>query len=196
MDSLIYQPTDGIWQNVERPGYLGKNRDQKIADWNAEYGSANWRLAWQYGSHFLTFLGACMIYEDAYYAFMYRECEQINPDKVSALLGRASNIYDYEPADVASGFDYSCQSAAGTHIQDIAIRRALVRLGKWFEGDRLIRVRGRESNDPIGIEFSPGKIPFHMSWKTEYDPIKGSWWNADSVECWYQSNRFLQRRVR
>lgn len=56
-------------------------------------------------------------------------------------------------------------SAFGHHLEDIAIRRCLVRLGLWFRGDQLVR------------------------------PEWSGWWLPGSVESFYQSNKFLLARA-
>lgn len=43
IEGLVFR---GGWKNVERPGYFGRRRDQKISELNDRLGNGNWRLAW------------------------------------------------------------------------------------------------------------------------------------------------------
>jgi hypothetical protein len=42
-----------IWKTIERPGQLGKKRDELFALWDSQYGKNNWRIAWEFGDLFL-----------------------------------------------------------------------------------------------------------------------------------------------
>lgn len=195
---LIYFPGDGLWKDIERPGYIGKHKAEIQQQWDIEYGEGNWRLAWRYGNVYLTFLGACALYEAAYQAYV-----SSNPDKMLELITIASNVYDIQEDDRLSGTDYLIQNAPATHIQDIVLRRAIIMEGFWFTGDKLVRVRTNDSNHPLGFFFSPGKVPFYSGKIAlpntihygEYPALEG-WWDKGSVEEWYQSTRWLQRRIR
>src|SRR3989344_7380600 len=103
------------WITVERPGYLGKHRDEKTREWNGRYGIGNWRLAWKVGETFVDLLGACALYEDAYFEFLKR-----NPEILNQLIAEAADVYDDELSNVNSGFDYTKQETILTHLQDIA----------------------------------------------------------------------------
>lgn len=177
------------WQVVERPSYLGKKRGQKYPEWDTLYGPGNWRLSWKVNDTFVDFLGVCALYEDAYYEFL-RE----NPEFLYQLIDEASNVYDDSPSNVSSYLDYRQQETERTHIQDIAIRRSLVRMGLWFKGKNLIQIRHSQGNHPLSMILSPGKVPFHKP-KLIVQPELSGWWDKESVESFYQSNKFLQRRV-
>lgn len=174
------------WVTVERPGYLGSHRDEKHSEWNAKYGKGNWRLAWKVGGDTVDFLGACALYEDAYCEFL-----KDNPHILARLITEASEVYDDEVSNVKSGFDYLKQETSRTHIQDIAIRRSLVRLGVWFRGEELIRIRQEKGTHPLSITLSPGRVPFHKPNLIE-EPEIIKWWHSKTVESFYQSNRVLQ----
>ena len=176
------------WRTTERPGYLGQRRELRYSEWNARYGDGNWRLAWKIGESFADFLGACALYEDAYYAFMLRRA-----DVTEQLVNEACEVYDDEPSNVASGFDYLKQETGRTHVQDIAIRRSILRMGIWFRGTELIRIRHKDGTHPLSMTLSPGKVPFHQPILIEEPEIKG-WWDLGSVEAFYQSNKYLQVR--
>lgn len=174
---------------IGRPGYIGKYRERRHKEWNEEYGKENWRLVWEVGETFVGFLGVCTLYEDAYYKFL-----QDNPDILEQLTTEAVNVYDDEPSNIESGFDYLKQETPRTHIQDIAIRRVLIRMGLCFQGKKLIRIRQEKGMHPLSVILSPGKVPFHRSNLIREPEIKG-WWDSGTVESFYQSNRFLQAKL-
>ena len=176
------------WKTIERPGYLGKDRDIKFSDWNQTYGVGNWRLAWLYQNKSLNFLQACSVYEDAYYVFLKN-----NRTILHELVAVASDVYDDNPSNVNSGLDYLVQETVHTHIQDISIRKSLVRLGKTFRGSELIQIRDSKGIHPLSMTLSPGQVPFHRR-DLIAKPWLDGWWSPGSVECFYQSNRFLQAR--
>jgi hypothetical protein len=176
------------WLTIERPNYLGKHRDEKFQEWDEKYGHGNWRLVWRIGETFVDFLGVCALYEDAYFEFLKKDFGILNQ-----LISEASNVYDDEPSNVESGFDYTKQETILTHIQDIAIRRSLIRFGLWFQGKELIRIRQEKGTHPLSIILSPGRVPFHRKDLIEQPEIK-KWWYSGTVESFYQSNRFLQAK--
>lgn len=178
----------GEWVTIERPHYLGKHRNEIFKEWDEEYGKGNWRLVWKVGEILVDFLGVCALYEDAYFEFL-RSRSKI----LKQLILEASNVYDDEPSNVESGFDYTKQETRLTHIQDIAIRRSLIRLGLWFRGKELIRVRQEKGTHPLSITLSPGRVPFHRKDLILQPEIEG-WWYGETVESFYQSNRLFQVR--
>ncbi|MBI2024922.1 MAG: hypothetical protein HYT03_02465 [Candidatus Harrisonbacteria bacterium] len=177
------------WRIAEHPGYLGKRREEKYKEWDQKYGAGNWRLAWNYGQIYTNFLGACALYEDAYFQFL-----RDNPYVLNKLITEASDVYDDEPSNVESGLDYTKQETKRTHIQDTAIRRSLVRLGVWFSGEELIRIRQEKGTHPLSMILSPGKVPFHRPDLIDKPELVG-WWDAGSVESFYQSNKYLQTKT-
>lgn len=181
------------WETIERPGYSGARRDARLKAWDETYGKGNWRIVWKIGDQFVDYLGACALYEDAYFAFM----TGTHPEVTSKLVAAASNIYDDAPSNVDSGFDYTKQETNRTHIQDIAIRRVLLRAGLWFRGPELIQIRHSVGKHPLSMTLSPGKIPFHRPDLLEpaYDrPNHERWYDDSSVEDFYQRNKYLQVR--
>ena len=177
------------WKTVERPGYLGKKREEKFREWNAAHGEGNWRLAWRAGLIVADFLGACALYEDAYFVFL-----SDNPRTLMELAATASDVYDDDPSNVRSGYDYAKQETGRTHIQDIAIRRCLLRMhGFCFMGDTLIQIRDKLGTHSLSMRLSPGRIPFHFP-DLIVEPELAGWWDPGSVESFYQSNKVLQVR--
>ncbi|MFC1656649.1 hypothetical protein ACFL14_01630 [Patescibacteria group bacterium] len=175
---------------VSRPGYLGKKRDAKYLEWDELYGKDSWRLVWNVRESSYCFLAMCALYEDAYYHYF-----ENHPDVLQQLISEASGVYDDAQSNVFSGFDYTIQETNRTHIQDIAIRNAVVRFGEHFKGTELIQIRQEKGTHPLSITLSPGKVPFHRPEWIEIPKVPPSWWEPDSVEDFYQSNRWLAVRA-
>ena len=174
------------WIDVGRPGYLGKHRDEKYAEWDFKYGKGNWRLAWMVGFGYVDFLQMCKHYEESYYKFL-KGCG----DTLDKLVHTASDIYDDSPTNTHSGLDYTKQETNRTHIQDIAIRNAVRRLGRVFEGKKLVQIRDREGSEILSVTLSPGTVPFYDPEMIVRPQLHG-WWTKDSIESFYQSNKTLQ----
>jgi hypothetical protein len=177
------------WADIERPGYLGRHRDERYKEWDAMYGPGNWRIVWKLGDETLDFQGACAVYEEAYYQFLKK-----NQSTLRTLIDDAANVYDDAPSNVFSGVDYTKQETGRTHIQDIAIRNALARLGLQFRGMWLIQIRDKEGTHPLSTVLSPGRVPMHDNGIIQQPELRG-WWDKGSVESFYQSNKVLQKRA-
>ena len=174
------------WKTFGRPGFSGKDRDIKHAQWDREYGEGNWRIVWTWNGGIITRDFAYQLYEDGYYADSFKR-----EDAWRNLLEIANDVYDLEPLDVESCLDYSIQKGIATHLQDISIRRVIKRRGWDFRGSELVRVRKHE--DYWGNLFSPGRVPFHIPHLIE-SPHIDWWWDYNSIEDFYQSNKVLQVR--
>ena len=173
-----------IWETVVRPGFFGKEKIKIIQGYNDKYGGGNWRISWIWDGRVIEDELAYQLYEDGYYADSFE-----NEDKWKELIKAARDVYDHHPSDVYSGLDYLIQTGTATHLQDISVRRVLMRRGWKFEGNELIQVRKHSTY--WGALFSPGKIPFHLP-ELIVDPHLEEWWDYDSVEDFYQSNKILQ----
>lgn len=168
-----------------RPGYLGSRRDAQHAAWDAEHGPDGWRLAWTVNGHWFSREQMTMLYEDAYHAFLVA-----HPAVLDELTAAARDVYDDALTNVASGLDYGAQETSRTHVQDIAIRRAVSRLGRVFAGSQLIQIRDNLGDHPLSMTLSPGQVPFHLP-ELLHRPELGGWWLPGSVESFYQSNKVL-----
>lgn len=178
-------------QLLEQPGYLGKRRDAYVASLNDRHGQGRWKFVWQWGSMLLDFAEACSIYEDAYYQFLLAR-----PWVLAQLVAEARDVYDDSPSNVDSVYDYLAQETERTHVQDIAIRCCLKRFGVWFAGHELLQIRDSLGSHPLSMTLSPGQVPFHMPElivrPTSYaDADSRPWWLPDTVEDFYQSNRYV-----
>jgi hypothetical protein len=166
------------WETVGRPGHAGKERAERRRAYDELYGPGRWRITWELGD-------PTVLYEDAYFAYLSQRA-----DLLERLLADAREVYDDAESNVDSGLDYSRQETNQTHLQDIAIRRCLVRLGRVFRGQDLIQIR-RSSTHPVGAALSPTNVPFHRPDLIVQPPLAG-WWTPGSVEDFYQSNKLLQ----
>ncbi len=176
------------WETIGRIGYLGSKRDDKRKEYDQEYGKGNWRVVWKINDVYVGESGAYALYEDAYFEFLKK-----NPDVLKQIISSALDVYDNSPSNVNCGLDYAIQETNRTHLQDIAIRRSLIRLGTWFQGDKLIQIRDKDGVHPLSMILSPGRVPFHRPELIEKPELNG-WWEKSSVESFYQSNRLLQKR--
>jgi hypothetical protein len=177
------------WLSVKRIGPLGGKRDKTFLRWDIIYGPENWRLAWLANGVVADYSGACALYEDGYFNFFQKEHAILRQ-----LMETASDVFDDNSSNVGSGFDYAKQETDRTHIQDIAIRRCLLRMGRWFEGRELIQIRSKADGHCLGRVLSPGNVPFHRPDLIRQPELKG-WWKKGSVESFYQSNKVLQIRL-
>lgn len=183
-------PHDKNWTMIERPGYLGKARDEVQQGWDKQYGKDGWRIAYEWAGLVVPREFGIQLYEDAYVEHLKKDT-----DTLDWLVQHCSNVWDTAPTNVEAGLDYFKQETPNNHIHDVAIRRALARLGKWFEGDNLVRVRWKDSE---GYRLSPGIVPFHRPEMINTEPIKdygekGLWWHPNTVEDFYQRNKLLQK---
>ncbi len=174
---------------IERPGYIGKRKQEKHSEWDKRFGKGNWDFIWKLGENFLNFEQACQVYEDSYFMHSFR-IESI----WRKIFADAKDVYDNAKTNINSGLDYKIQESNLTHLQDISVRRVGMRRGWKFRGERLIQIRGPESE---GHLLTPGLIPFHLyhplspELMIERPNIAPKWADADSVESFYQNNRWL-----
>lgn len=179
------------WEIAERPGYLGKKRDEIYALWDNLYGKGNWKLAYLWGNQIISKEEGIQIYEDAYYEYLKN-----NPLILEWLTKRASDIYDTAPTNTNSGLDYNNQETPNNHIHDIAIKKAVIRNNTTFQGNHVMEVRWTDSE---GFFLNPGVVPFHkpeMILKEEIKDYgnKGIWWKENTIEDFYQRNKVLLMR--
>lgn len=173
------------WKTVLRPGYFGKKREEKHKAFDDEFGEGNWRIVWLWNGGIIFSDFAYSIYEDGYYHDSFNR-----PEVWKELINAASEIYDHVESDVESGFDYRIQKSSATHLQDIAIRRVIFRRGWKFQGRELVQIRGFGY---WGKKLSPGRVPFHIP-DMIFRPHFRGWWDDNTVEDFYQSNKVVQVR--
>lgn len=177
------------WKTLEeRPGYFGKKMDETFKQYDSQYGKSSWRIAWKWGNMVINYPMACQLYEDSYYADSFKR-----EDLWKKLVKEAKEVYDTEVSNINSGFDYMKQEGKATHIQDISIRLVVFRRGWKFEGEELIQIRNHDNY--WGSNLSPGKVKFHLPEMIVVPHLEG-WWNNDSIEDFYQSNKILQIKAK
>lgn len=184
LDQKIWKPIDN-----SSPGYEGQSRNEKIKSRNKLYGKGRWTMGWLYGNLVLEYEEVCWVYEDGYFNYF-----SSRPELLDHLCKIASEVYDDDVSNVASGQDYSKKGSVRTHIQDIAIRRCLVRSGRSFDGDSLVQIRDAEGKSAVSKALSPGQVPFHriemITVPANIQEIKAKqWWLPGSVEDFYQLNK-------
>jgi hypothetical protein len=175
--------TSGTWRTLGRPHYFGRNRDHWRRAYDYRFGPHGWRIRHVVCGEVLELPVAAHHCADAYVAFL-----KSRPDLLDWLCAIASDVYLTAHSNVRSGLDYAVQETKVEHVHDIALRNALTQLGRQFAGEKLLRLsgRGRES-----MTLSPGVVPFHRpEWIVQ--PILEHWWQPDSIECFWQSNKVLQ----
>jgi len=175
--------TPARWRTIGRPGYAGARGPELRAALDAEHGAGRWRIAYQWDGGVISRDEALLHYAEAYRRFL-----EAHPDTLDWLVCAASDVYDLEPRDVESGLDFSVQRGAATHLQDIAVRRAVAALGRRFQGTELVRIRGRGS---AGYRLNPGVVPFHAP-EAILKPELVGWWQPGSIESFWQSNKVLE----
>jgi hypothetical protein len=176
------------WITICHPGYLGKQRDRMAAQWDAEHGAGRWRIAYEWMGDTIDRAMALQLYEDGYYEFFRSTAPILN-----WLICSASDVYDTAPSNMGQ-LDYFNQETPNNHIHDVAIRRSVLRLGRKFIGEAPMHVRWK---DTPGYPVNPGVVPFHMPKLIRQGEVadhggKGIWWNAGTIEDFYQRNKVLQ----
>ncbi len=172
-------------------GYVGKHRNAEWAKRDATYGKGHWRMAWLVEGKLYEYVEACQLYEDAYLAYLKQR-----PELLEQLVATAADVYDDDPSNVESGTDYAKRGPVRTHIQDIALRRCVQRLGEHFRGKTLLQIRDRLGAHPLSLALSPGQVPFHqpelLSFPDNLATVEqDAWWLCGSVEDWYQRAKRL-----
>jgi len=168
-----------IWKPLKRPGFFGSRRAQIEAILNRNCGPDGWTLGWKVGDFFLS-----------YVAFVGSKLRLLD------FVCQHSDVYDNSVTNVECGLDYIHEETRRTrsnHIQDIAIRWAVLRLGRSFDqnGD-LLEVRGYKSK---GHALSPGVVPFHRPDLIPRPELRPMWAREGSVEAFWQSSKHLMVRT-
>jgi ribonuclease Z len=170
------------WVVRARPGYAGHRKSKRHQELAAAFGT--YRIAHRWGDEIIPRSRALELYEQAYFEFLER-----NPELVDWLVHTAADVYDTRPENLRSGTDYFAQEDDGpTHLQDIAVRRCLLRLGTWFRGDHLVEIRGLRSE---GYVLNPGVVPFHQAQMITVPEWEADWCTPGSIESFWQSNKVL-----
>ena len=168
---------------IARMGQIGRAKDKFIAGMNRLFGEGNWTIGYSYGNSMISRDSALQLYEDSYVKFF-----QENRDVLNKLVKEASDVYDTYKTEVSSGTDWYNQTERSTHLQDIAIRRALTRLGEKFQGKRLRKVK----SDGHLPELSPGNIPFlQPELVNRFKKVEKKWIKPNTIEDFWQNNKIF-----
>jgi hypothetical protein len=184
------------WITIGRPGYLGKNKDEKLATWDQEFGPGNWRLTWEMAT------GEVMDYDAVFlqYVESYAQYFLDHPDEAQFLTNNFSYAYDKELIAKEEAFDPHFlfeKPGSPNQFHHVALNLALeIELDLPFKGLEPIQVReGKPGTDPetwpAGWRWSPGQIP---AAHPEYIPeqTQPGWWQPGSIEHLYQATKVLQ----
>ena len=187
---IIPPPSNGEWTvSNERVGYAGFRKSRMARDRNLRYGEGNWKIVHRLGDILLDPPDALSLYETAYIHFFIHNHSEL--DHICAI---ASDVYDYSENNIRSGFSYDMTGEKASHFQDVAVRRAVRALGRTFEGQVLVQIRGRDST---GYFLNPGLIPFHLPGLIRQPEEHAGqenvriWWNKGSIESFWQNNKLL-----
>jgi hypothetical protein len=131
------------------------------------------------------FLQACKKYYEASYIEWFKK----RPEELDFVCSFGECI-DNDYTNISSGTDYNRQESWATHIQDIAVRNALIHFGRKFEGDRdsVLIIR---SKDSAGYKYGPGNIPLFRPELIMQPTMCPRWASAGSVEDFWQSNKWV-----
>lgn len=171
-----------------RASYLGGKRAEAVSNLDERFGPGNWTIGYILDGKVISRDQALQLYEQSYETFLRN-----NPAIRERLIREARDIYDTAPSNVESGLDYHKQEDSRSHLQDIAIRRALKNMGLSFQGDKLMQVRDVGSDFP---ELSPGKVPFVLP-ATSIPRSRiytADWVQSGSVEDFWQNNKYIFAR--
>lgn len=175
------------WAILGRPGYAGKNKKKRRNELQKKFGKDNWKIAHLVEGKLLSREEALFHFEESYYVFFEK-----NPEILEWLIYTAKDVYDTDPSNIHSGTDYTIQETEAAHLHDIAIRRALQRMSKDFQGEKLLQIRGEESE---GFILTTGQVPFYKPKLIHNPQIKG-WWEKNSIESFWQSNKVLAVKLK
>ncbi len=165
-----------------RPGYAGKKRSIRRKELTEKFRKDNWEIAHLFDNKILSREEALVHFENSYFEFLKN-----NKEILEWLVTYAADVYDTNPSNIDSGLDYTIQETQAVHLHDIAIRSALKKLDKEFKGKQLLEIRGENSE---GFILSTGQVTFYKPKLILKPQLKG-WWNKDSIESYWQSNKIL-----
>ncbi len=174
------------WAILGRPGHAGRKKALRRTELENKFGKGNWKIVHLIDGKLLSQDEALDYLEEGYNQFFKK-----NTELLDWLILTAQDIYDTAPSNIDSKFDYSIQETETAHLNDIAIRRVIKRLGKEFQGSKLLQIHGEDSE---GFVLTTGQVPFHKLDLIYSPQIKG-WWNKNSIEAFWQSNKVLVVRV-
>ncbi|HEX7042259.1 MAG TPA: hypothetical protein VF189_03325 [Patescibacteria group bacterium] len=192
------------WDVKEHPGYLGKTRPEKMAEWDNRYGSGNWRL-----SHWQNAKGEMLTYDQVFKVYVegYEKYFKEHVDEADFLIKNYAYAYDHDMITKEEAFDshaYYNKPGFRNQFHNVALNIALVNVtGRMFEGSKPIQVREGvpgtpDSMQPEGFMWSPGRIKCVDPRIIPQVNLTGEiWWQDGTIEDFYQKAKVLEvkRRV-
>lgn len=161
--------------SADQPG----NKRQQLNDL---FGAGNWQQGWLFRDQILDRPEALALYEEAYFIFFQEHQEELD-----WLCVTACEVWDHHLSNIESGLDYAIQETKAAHLQDISIRRVVIRLGRRLAGDQELEVHDEGS---AGFQLNPGQVPFHQPGEILADPVR-DWWLPFSIEAFWQHNKVI-----
>lgn len=177
------------WTIVERqPKPFGLERKKREKELGQQYPDG-WQETWRWGDIIISKSITMSIIEDAYYHYLRED-----HNTLLNLLSQAAEVYEQGLDDIESGIDYTKQEGMAFHYSDIALRRAVIRLGEEMRGEMPICIpRPLFTGEGIMPKLSTYNAPFHVRKNIIRPYVEGDW-KENSIECFYQSNRVIIAR--
>ncbi|MDO8551239.1 MAG: hypothetical protein Q7S03_00970 [bacterium] len=188
------------WQVLERPGYMGKNKDEQTEIWNQRYGEGNWKIAWRLANgQSFDYEGIFwQIYVAGYVQYFLRHLQEAR-----FLSANYSYSFDKDFVSRQTAFDpqalYNKEGFAN-QFHHVALNIALEWfLGLSFCGKEPIQIREGKTGTPqhlwpAGWRWSPGRIPTVKADLIPENDIEG-WWQKGSIEEVYQKSKILLAKI-
>lgn len=171
------------WVTLGRLTLRSRQGSARLRSLDERFGAGGWRLRHQVGTELLDIPQAAAHVERSYRLWL-----QARPELTHWLCTTAREVIQFSSTNAQAGLDYSIQERKQEHIHDIALRRVLHDLGLQLRGTEVVQIGGRT---PRAQLLSPGVVAFHNPGLIMSPPARG-WWQPDSVECFWQSNRVIQ----
>lgn len=193
------RPQQTTWKTIDRPGYLGKRKDEMFRVWTRKYGNGNWRIVNE------TNMGEIYSYKDIIFRVYvpgYSAYFLSHPDELKFVAENFSFGYDKDTIDKREAFDIYAlynKPKVANQFHHVAFNIAIEQqLRMPFRGLEPVQVReGKpgtpDSQQPNGYRWSPGRIPCTIPHIISKPHIFG-WWGYNSIEDFYQSTKVLQIR--
>lgn len=172
----------GNWVVLGRLEYSKKKEKNVTKELTKKFGKRNWKIATLIDNKLLKMDSTFDYIEESYMDYFNK-----NPEILDWLVLTAKNVYVNYETDIKSETDYSKQESDTIHYIDIAIRRVLEKLGKNFQGSKLIQIKGENTD---GFILTTEIVPFSSPQLIFRPQVKGDW-NKDSIESFYRSNKVL-----
>ena len=173
------------WITVGRPAFCGRGTGRRQRDCDARYGAGNWRLRHRVAGESLELASAATHIERSYRAYFQRQ-----PEVLDWLCAAAHDVIQFATSNVRSVATTTCRSESSRISTTSPCGAVLAELGRELRGEKLVQMGGRGRTAQL---LSPGHILFHKPELIAQPALRG-WWLADSIECFWQSNRVLEVR--